>query len=239
VELRVRDGSWRILPTSSFMSNRKPSRDDEPPQSLEEFVQDQLPDDETDNPNSPEQVPLPDSDTDLGQNDASEDDSALPVGGKPVGLLLLALLTQVVPALKLARRLVRRRRRRPSARVVGAWRELVDLGVDLRVSVPDGSTREAQALALGASPDLARRADDLIFAIGPPADAAAADYWREAERGRRELAKQHPVWRQVRAFYDPRSLVMQLRRRGGVGSRRGLRRALTLRFGRRTAVGRA
>ena len=43
VELRVRDGSWRILPTSTFMSHRKPSRDDEPPQSLEEFVQDQLP----------------------------------------------------------------------------------------------------------------------------------------------------------------------------------------------------
>lgn len=239
VELRVRDGSWRILPTSSFMSNRKPSRDDEPPQSLEEFVQDQLPEDDTDNPNSPEQVPLPDNDTDLDRDDTSKADSALPVGGKPLGLLLFAVASQVVPFLKLTRRVVRRRRRRASARVVGAWRELVDLGVDLRLTVPAGSTREAQALAMGVSPAVAKQADDLIFAIGPPGDAAAARYWREAERARRALAKRHPIWRQVRAFYDPRSLVQQLRRRGVVGSRRRLRLVLPLRRGRRAVVGRA
>jgi hypothetical protein len=235
VELRVRDGSWRILPTSSFMSNRRPSRDDEPPQSLEEFVQDQLPEDDTDNPNSPEQVPLPDNGTDLDQ-ETSDEDSPLPVGGRPVGLLLLALVTQVVPFLKLARRLVRRRRRRASSRVVGAWRELVDLGVDLRLDVRDGATREVQALALGVSPGLARQADDLIFAIGPPGDEAAAGYWREAERARRALAKRHPILRQVRAFYDPRSLLLPLRRRG-VGSSHRPRLILPLRHRRRAAAG--
>jgi hypothetical protein len=90
VELRVRDGSWRVLPTSTFMSNRKPRRDDEPPQSLEEFVQDQLPEDDTEDPSSDEQVPLPDQDPDRDQDDSGEEDSVLPVSGAPLGLLLLA-----------------------------------------------------------------------------------------------------------------------------------------------------
>ncbi|MBJ7355944.1 transglutaminase domain-containing protein [Nocardioides sp.] len=238
VELRVRDGSWRILPTSTFMSNKRPSRDDEPPQSLADFVQDQLPQDDTDNPDSPEQVPLPDDDADLDEGEQSGEDSVLPVSGKPLGLLLVALLSQVVPGLKVARRLVRRRRRRPSARVVGAWRELVDLGVDLRVPVPEGATRQAQATALGVPEDLAGRADDLIFAIGPPGVADATDYGREAERARRALAKRHPLWRQVRAFYDPRSLLVQVRRRAGSLSRRR-RPALSLPGRRRPAAGRA
>jgi len=220
VELRVRDGGWRILPTSTFMSNRRPSRDDEPPQSLEDFVQDQLPQDDTDNPSSPEQVPLPDPDADLDKDDSSTADSPLPVSGTPLGLLLLSLLSQVVPALKLTRRLVRRRRPRASMRVVGAWRELVDLGVDLKLPVPAGTTRAAQALALGVPVELADRADDLIFAVRPPAAGEATDYWREAEHARRTLAKQHPLWRQVRAFYNPRSLVAQLRRRPRLTSRR-------------------
>ena len=133
VELRVADGSWRILPTSTFMSNRRPSADDEPPQSLEEFVQDQLPEDDTDNPDSPEQVPLPDPDADLEASDPAAEEAPLPVGGVPLGLLALALVSQVIPLLKLARRLVRRQRRRASSRVVGAWQELVDLGLDLRI----------------------------------------------------------------------------------------------------------
>ena len=212
VELRVQDGSWRILPTSTFMSNRKPSRDDEPPQSLEEFVQDQLPEDQTENPQSPDQVPLPDPDTNVGPGAPEPDDDALPVSGPPLALLVLALLSQVVPALKLARRLLRRRRGRVSLRVVGAWRELVDLGSDLGVQVPRDGTREAQAAALDVDPDLARQADDLIFGVVPPEGDAADDYWRATATARNALARRHSVIGQVRAYFHPGSLVASLRR---------------------------
>jgi hypothetical protein len=207
VEVRVRDGSWRILPTATFMSNKKPRRDDEPPQSLADFVEDQLPDDPEDDPDSDEQVPLPDPDADLGPGDPQDEGSPVPVGGTSLGLLLLTLLSQAVPLLKMGRRAVRRRRHRPSARVVGAWRELVDQGADLGVPVHHGATRETQAAELGIDLDLARRADDLVFAIGPPTLAAADDYWRETADARRVLAGRESLWRQVRAFYSPASLI--------------------------------
>jgi transglutaminase superfamily protein/transglutaminase TgpA-like protein len=222
VEVRVRDGSWRILPTPSFMSHRKPKADDEPPQSLEDFVQDQLPQEDPDKPDPPEQLPQPD-DSDANGDDAGSDGSGLPVQGASLGLVLLALVSQLVPGAKLVRRLVRRRRRRPSSRVVGAWRELLDLAVDLRVPVRDGDTREAQARALGAPGELARGADDLIFAVGAPGAAAAADFWREAEQARQALARRHPLWRQVLAFYNPASVVAEVRRRLAPSSRRGSR----------------
>jgi hypothetical protein len=210
VELRVRDGSWRILPTSTFMSNRKPSRDDEPPQSLEEFVQDQLPDDDTENPDSQEQVPLPD-DSVNPQHEQPADEPGGPVDGAPLALVLLGLVAWVVPGLKVARRWGRRHRGRPSARVVGAWRELVDLGQDLGVSVPSGATREAQGVALGTPPELAQHADDLIFGRTPPEILEADEYWRAVDQARRALAQEHPRWRQVRAQFSPRSLVVSAR----------------------------
>lgn len=213
VELRVLDGSWRILPTSTFMSHRKPAKDDEPPQSLEDFVQDQLPQDDTDNPDSQEQVPLPDQNADLDRDDDAAPDSALPDGGVPVGLVLLALLGWAVPGLKLARRTIRRSRGRASRCVVGAWQELVDLGVDLGLPIPATGTREAQAAALGVDPVLAQHADDLIFGVAAPGTDEAANYWRAVDQARRALAGRHSGPRRVRAFYNPASLVVELRRR--------------------------
>jgi hypothetical protein len=212
VELRVRDGSWRILPTSTFMSNRRPSRDDEPPQSLADFVQDQLPQDDTDDPDSQEQVPLPDPDADLDRDETTAADSPLPGGGVSLGVLAVALLSWVVPGLKLARRVGRRRHPRASRRLVGAWQELVDLGTDLRIPVSAGAPREAQAAALGVRPELAQRADDLIFGLERPDADEAATYWREVEQARRTLAKEHPLWRQVLSYYNPASLLASARR---------------------------
>ena len=229
VELRVRDGSWRILPTSTFMNHRKPSKDDEPPQSLEEFVQDQLPEDDTENPQSPDQVPLPDPDHQVGPGAPTAEDSGLPVGGKPLGLVALALLSQVVPGLKLARRLLRRRRARVSMRVVGAWRELVDLGSDLGVPVPRDATREVQAAALDVDPGLARRADDLIFGVVPPEGGAADDFWRATAQARNELARRHSLPRQVRAYFHPGSLLGSLRRHAPRMPRRVLPRLVRAR----------
>ncbi len=232
VELRVRDGSWRILPTSTFMSTRTPSRDDEPPQSLEDFVQAQLPADDTDNPDSQEQVPLPDDDADLDRADQAEgQDPPLPVSGAPLWVILVGLVSQVVPLLKVARRAARRRRARPSRRIVGAWQELLDLGIDLRVPVPVDATRVAQAAALGIPPELAHQGDDLVFGFDAPDATEAADYWRAVDGARSAMARQHPIWRRVRGSYLPLSLVWSLRtnvtrvrrpRRGALRGRRPL-----------------
>lgn len=212
VELRVRDGSWRTLPTASFMNHRKPRKDDEPPQSLEEFVEDQT-DDDTENPDSEDQAPLPDGRDHDRPDDTADPDSTVPGGRIPVGVVLLGLAGWAVPGAKLARRTVRRGRRRASSRLVGAWQEVVDLGVDLRLSVPAVGTREAQAAALGVDPVLAQHADDLIFGIAVPTADEAADYWKAVDQARRRLAGQHSRPRRVRALFNPASLLVSLRRR--------------------------
>ena len=215
VELRVRDGSWRILPTSTFMNHRKPSKDDEPPQSLEDFVQSQLPEDDTDNPDSEEQVPLPDNNQHEEQQDnGTREDSAIPGGRIPIGLVLLGLVGWAVPGAKVGRRGWRRSHTRTSRRLVGAWQELVDLGIDLRLPVPPTGTREEQAAALGIDPVLAQHADDLIFGVVAPTVSEAADYWRAVEQARKKLAGQQPRVRQVRAAFNPASLLGSLRRAG-------------------------
>lgn len=228
VEVRVRDGSWRILPTSSFMSHKKPSKDDEPPQTLEEFVQDQVAQDDEENPDSQEQVPLPDNG---GGPDREEPraDSGSASRTIPIGIVLLGLAWWVIPGVKLARRSLRRHRGRPSARVVGAWRELVDLGQDLRVPVPVGATREVQARLLDAPPELAQHADDLIFAMVPPSVDEAEDYWLAMDQARRTLASQYSPWRRFRALFNLASVLTSLRlarrRPGRLPSLPRLRRA--------------
>jgi hypothetical protein len=221
VELRVRDGSWRILPTQSFMNHKKPSKDDEPPQPLSEFVQDQLNDGDKDDPDATDQVPLPDDDVPGDTTQESAESS--PARDLPLVLFVLGSLSWAVPGLKLVRRTVRRRSRRPSRRCVGAWQELVDLAVDLKLRPPSGATRQAQAIQLGIDPMLAQHADDLIFGAAPPDLAEVDAYWAQVVAARKELASRHGTLRRVRAFFSPASLVpvvASLRRRAA--SARGM-----------------
>lgn len=217
VELRVRDGSWRILPTSTFMSNRKPRRDDEPPQSLEDFVEDQLPDSDVIDPDSPEQVPMPDASHGPGNQEPADDASVISDGRVPLAVLLLGLVWWAVPLAKGVRRRWRRHRGRPSGRVVGAWKEIVDAGLDLGRPVPMGATREVQAQALGVDPALARAADDLVFGLEQPSGDAVEELWRGALQARRVLVRGAGPVRRVRAWYSPRSILASIR---VVGSRR-------------------
>ncbi|GAA1926797.1 DUF3488 and transglutaminase-like domain-containing protein [Nocardioides hwasunensis] len=202
VELRAADGSWRTLPTDAFMSTTPPA--------------DQIP--ETNTPMSGTVIPPPNpipppsdageqSDADLKERratrkNADEDDEGLIVGlpawvgvvltyvGGP--LLLLALLLGAIVGLKAVRRHRRRSADSPSARFVGAWRELVDHARDLGQVVPLGPTvtRREQSVGIvsGEAVALARRADSFVFGPSTPEVAAATTYWASVDAERRAMS---------------------------------------------------
>jgi len=210
VELRVADGSWRTLPTDSFMSTTPPA--------------DQVP--ETNTPMSGTVIPPPNpipppsdageqSDADLKERKATrkkkeaDDEGLIPdvpgwagvvatyVGGP---LLLLALLLGAIVGVKAWRRHRRRSADSPSARFVGAWRELVDHARDLGQVVPLGPTvtRREQSVGIVSdqAPSLARRADGFVFGPSAPETGAAATYWESIDAERRAMS--HGVGRRQR-----------------------------------------
>ena len=210
VELRVADGSWRTLPTDSFMSTTPPA--------------DQVP--ETNTPMSGTVIPPPNpipppsdageqSDADLKERKATrkkkeaDDAGLIPdvpgwagavatyVGGP---LVLLALLLGAIVGVKAWRRHRRRSADSPSARFVGAWRELVDHARDLGQVVPLGPTvtRREQSVGIVSdqAPSLARRADGFVFGPSAPETGAAATYWESIDAERRAMS--HGVGRRQR-----------------------------------------
>jgi len=208
VEVEVADGSWRTLPTESFMSRRAPAE-----------VQTQQTQ-ESKGSEAPPPAPVPPPSTLGGQTDSGlkgkKDvdtreaagsfrvplwvEIAIAVVAAPVVLLLL--LAGLVLGLKAWRRSRRRGAGRPSARVVGAWRELVDHARDLgRTVAVDGATRREQAPDLGHddAPALARAADRHVFGPLPPSEAEAAAYWTSVDDARRELSREAGRWQRLRA----------------------------------------
>ncbi|PKH43611.1 Transglutaminase-like superfamily protein [Nocardioides alpinus] len=226
VELRAADGSWRTLPTESFMSMTPPA--------------DQVP--ETNTPMSGTVIPPPNpipppsdageqSDADLKERKATrkksdeQEDGLIPglpawigvvltyVGGP---LLLVALLLGAVVGLKAWRRHRRRSADSPSARFVGAWRELVDHARDLGQVVPLGPTvtRREQSLGIvsGQAGPLARRADSFVFGPHVPEKAAATSYWELVDAERRAMSGEVGRWQRLRAAISLRSLGVRPRR---------------------------
>ncbi|MDN7121438.1 transglutaminase domain-containing protein [Nocardioides sp. ChNu-153] len=212
VELQVADGSWRTLPTEAFMDFDRPA--ERPPLNEQEMSGTVVP--------PPAPVPPPssladqtDAELDARAGSPEETGSELPawvlwalgiVGGP---LLLVALWFALVLGAKAWRRRRRRGAPRASARLVGAWRELVDAARDLGTGVPvaAGVTRREQArsLPLPAAPALARTADGHVFGPTPPADGVAADYWDQVMVVRRELRAGVPWHRRLRAAASLRS----------------------------------
>ena len=119
------------------------------------------------------------------------------VGGP---LLLLALLLGAIVGVKAWRRHRRRSADSPSARFVGAWRELVDHARDLGQVVPLGPTvtRREQSVGIVSdqAPSLARRADGFVFGPSAPETGAAATYWESIDAERRAMS--HGVGRRQR-----------------------------------------
>lgn len=196
VELRVGDGSWRVLRLSTFMSHREPRRSEPPRTSPERYVERTTPH----ATEQPTQRPGPDTGT-TGTSGARDERPGLP------WWLLVPSVVWVVPALKWLRRRRRRRLRRVSLRFAGGWSELLDLATDQGRPVPSELPRIVQARLLGRGEDLARIADEHVFAPEAPDSTAAASFWRDIDRERRAMAREVSPMRRVLAFWSPRSLL--------------------------------
>ena len=196
VELRVGDGSWRVLPLSTFMSHRVPRHSEPPRTSPERYVQRTTP--RATEP--PTQRPADGTGT-AGTSRPEDDRPGLP------WWLLVPSVLWVVPAVKWLRRRRRRRLRRVSMRFAGGWSELLDLAADQGRPVPSELPRVVQARLLGRGEDLARFADERVFAPEGPDSAASDVFWRGIDRERRAMAREVGLVRRVLAFWNPRSLL--------------------------------
>lgn len=215
VELQVADGSWRTLPTETFMGRERPAK--LPPQNDRDLAGVNVP--------PPVAVPPPtlmgdQTEVELkarkGRPSAEEEEAArLPgwVGAAVMlvgGPLLAALLvTAGVVVAKLARRGHRRRSGRPSARIVGAWRELVDHARDLGQPVPVGAvvTRREQSLRVhsDSAAELARRADAHVFGPSAPLPDVASSFWSAVDAERRAMSASVGRRQRLRAAISLRS----------------------------------
>lgn len=199
VEIRVANGSWRVLPTRAFMGRRPPRRDSAP---LPEV---RLPPEQRpqDRPRQQEPEVQDEPEAQEQQDEAAEE----PLPRWPL-LLLVPLAVGVVPLLKALRRRRRRAATPTSLAYLGGWDELVDTAHDLGLPVPR-STRPAQAVALGVRPGLARDADVATFSPDEP--DTAEQFWALVDEERSGLrSSAHPV-RRVLAPLDPRSLLRRRR----------------------------
>ena len=202
VEVRVADGSWRVLPAELYLSTRAPRRTDPPKQDPGAFVvAEEEAAEKEEGPRAepptaePERETLPPS--------AEPEDS--PVPRIVLGVLALLVLVGAVPAAKWWRRRRRRTSGSSADRVAGAWQELLDLVVDLGHPVPAGAPRPTQAAALGRGVDLARTADG-VFSATPLGDDEVARAWDLVAEERRDLLTQHGVRGRLRAWWGPVSL---------------------------------
>jgi hypothetical protein len=213
VELRVADGSWRILPPRNFMSHKAPKRSDTL-QSPQNFVRNDSGSDDT------SQEPPSQNQPATQQPTQQPADEAL---GPLAWLVPLGLVVAGgVPFLKWWRRRRRQRASRPGRRVVGAWEEVLDLVRDQGRQVDGGLPRAEQARRLALSVPLALTADELVFARAEPTTEEAREFWRASRKERRRVAASVGWPRRVVALYHPRSLLHAwLRHRRSQGRRRG------------------
>jgi hypothetical protein len=204
VELRVSDGSWRVLPTEEFMGEKPPRRN------LSVAPRPRVPPRAVVEPREP--VTQPEVQREQQAKDVADaEQRSLVLRVLPWTLLVLLVLA--LPIAKLLRREVRRRRGRPSDRVAGAWAELVDHARDLGIAVPSGATRPAQARVLAVAGDFPQRADHDVFAEAEPEEAEVARAWDDLGRERRTLGAGRPVLRRLWAPFSPASLVRSFRDR--------------------------
>lgn len=217
VEVQIRDGSWRTLPTEAFTAARPaqpsgpvtlPPRSFPPPKST---------------PGKPKEQPRPPVKR-TEPDEPEADEPTIKAFGRslrwPLTALAVLVLVGVAPGVKLVRRVRRQQAPRVSTQYAGAWLELVDRARDLGVDVPLGAPRPAQAAAIagldtesprdsarsGSLARLAGVADSAIYGRGEADGGAARTYWVESLEVRRSLGADLPRWRRWLATLTPRSL---------------------------------
>jgi Transglutaminase-like superfamily len=212
VEIQVADGTWRTLATELFMDDDRPA--DQQTTRQQPLAGSVVP--------PPQPIPPPsiegeqnDADMKVRKNKATSDETDEEVAGpvaewvarvvKYVAVPVLALtivLSSIVVA-KLLRRRRRRLRARPSARFVGAWRELVDHARDLGQPIPVGPrvTRREQSYEI-VSPgarSLAHEADSHVFGPRVPRPRDADTFWEQVDKEREAMSASVSRWQRLRA----------------------------------------
>jgi hypothetical protein len=199
VEIRVEDGSWRILPAELYLSTRTPKRSEPPKKDPGTFVAEA--EEERARKSRP---PTAEPERERLDEVVVEPPSAAPrwVGGFLLGVAVVGW----VPGVKWLRRWRRRTTGSGRDRVSGAWQELLDLVEDLEHKVP-AVPRPTQAALIGRGATAARLADG-VFALDPPRDELVDEMWSLIDAERRSLVRDHGWRGHLRAWWNPASLAV-------------------------------
>ncbi len=200
VEVRVEDGSWRIMPSELYVSTRPPRRTDPPKQDPGAFVQ--AAEKEQAKKAKP---PPPEVEREPLEDLPAKAES--PVPKIVLGALGVVALIGSVPWSKWWRRRRRRTAGSTGDQASGAWDELLDLLRDLGYDVAWSLPRPMQAAALGRAEDAARLADG-TFALVEPTAETVQELWAMIDGQRQELLAEHGVAGRLRAWWSPASLSL-------------------------------
>jgi hypothetical protein len=217
VEVHAADGSWVRIPTSEFMPDTSKKPDKIPPQQQQDSSAAVVPPPNSVRPpsslDSPDQqqtrVDRRTSNKSAGGGGSNAFLHALGAivtyGGPPIAAIVVPVL--LIIGLKNMRRKRRRTRGVASTQVAAGWREIVDFARDLGRPVPGGQTRREDARSLGplGLTPLAASADSVVFGPEQPTPDAAAWYWSEVERTRRDITQGLTRWQRLRAAVSLRS----------------------------------
>lgn len=211
LEIQAADGTWRTLPTESFMDVNKPPEDN-PPVQQPKRVSVNIPPPAPQAPKNDASDPFAEKRRFVGSDGASW----LPLWFiwlmeyvvLPIGLIAGTLAWIII--LKKRRRRRRRMAERHVSRFIGGWEELLDEARDFGWKQPKGQfTRPEQGveLSLEAGPRAAIQADVAVFGGIEPSAAEAEEFWTVIDSMREELARERPRWRRLVALVNPMPLV--------------------------------
>jgi transglutaminase-like putative cysteine protease len=130
-----------------------------------------------------------------------------------VVLVSVVIVAAVLTALEKARRRWRRRRGDYAARVLGAWREILDRMVERGVRVPVTLTPREVAGRLGIAADLAPLVTMAVYAPDQLTEVSAHTAWDTEADLRRTLYPRRLSLQWLVARLDPRSLFAEARER--------------------------
>jgi hypothetical protein len=218
VELDTAEYGWVTLPASQFTGTKSPQLQEQkvtpPPQPVKVVP-----------PRRGDAAPVAAANSSSAVSRMAPPPSTSGFAIPPIVLILLKyagtplLAVAAVGLALIALKAVRRRRRRsvgpPSARVAGAWRELVDLGRDLGISAGEASApaltrREFAAYAekqgLVDARAVAVAADAAVFGPADPDDAAVTQVWQLMAAARKAGTSSLPLRRRLWVAVNPASL---------------------------------